>query len=202
MVSGSWRRVIGRHRPPAAAAGTERRSLHSALTGFVALMAVAAIVLPLTFAGGHPTAPDSTRAAGGSPRWVVAPTSVRWASVGYAISGGCGGNPVQVQEASAFHPPGGPQLALVLVRCRSAAELPASSLFVYDGAASATRPSLLTTLLRSDQDEIVTGGLEVSGGTVTLSAAGYSSVAVPQCCPDVHRTLRWRWTHGRFVRSG
>jgi len=201
MVNGSWRRVIGRHRPPAAAPGSERRSLHSALTGFVALMAVAAIVLPLALAGGRP-APEATRAAGGSPRWAVAPTSVRWASVSYAISGGCGGNPVQVQEASAFHPPGGPQLALVLVRCRSAAELPASSLFVYDGAASATRPALLATLLRSGQDMVVTGGLEVNGGTVTLSVAGYSSAAVPQCCPDVHRTLRWRWAHGRFVRSG
>jgi hypothetical protein len=200
MVNGSWRRVIGRHRPPSAAPGPERRSLHSAVTGFVALMAVAAIVLPLALAGGRP-GPEATQAPG-SPRWVVAPASVRWASVRYEISGGCGGNPVQVQEASAFRPPGGPQLALVLVRCRSAAELPASSLFVYDGATSATRPTLLATLLRSGQDMVVTGGLEVDGGTVTLSVAGYSSVAVPQCCPDVHRTLRWRWLDGRFVRSG
>lgn len=177
--------------------GPERRPLHSVLTGFVALVAAAAVVLPLTLTGGSRPRSTSPPAVGSSARWVVPPSAVRWTSAGYPITGGCGGNPVEVQQASLWRPPGGPLLALVLVRCDDGAELPPSSLFVYDGADSPTRPVLLATLLPRSKDMIVTGGLSTRGSAVTLGAAGYSSPDVPQCCPDVHTTLGWTWTgHG------
>ncbi len=198
----SWRRVIGRGTPAAARdhGSSERRPFHSVLTGFVALVAVVAIVLPLALTGGSGPHHSPLPAAGSSPRWAVPPSAVRWASVEYPITGGCGSDPVQVQQASVLHPPGGPQLAIVLVRCRNAAELPASSLFAYDGAASPTRPLLRATLLQASQDEIVAGVLLARGSTVTLPVAGYSTPDVPQCCPDVHATFAWAWAGGHFER--
>lgn len=177
----------------------ERRALHSALTWFVALVAVAAVVLPLTLTvGSRSSAPR--RSVRTVARWSVPPSAVRWASVDYPITGGCGTDPVQVQQVSWARPPGGPELALVLVRCQNGAELPASSLFAYAGALSSARPVLLATLLGASEDEIVTGGFHLHGGSVSLQAAGYSSPAVPQCCPDVRATLEWIWVTGRFER--
>jgi hypothetical protein len=166
----------------------------------VALVAVVVVVvLPLTLTGdGRSSAPR--RSVRTIDRWSVPPSAVRWAWVAYPITGGCGTDPVQVQQVSWARPPGGPELALVLVRCQNGAELPASSLFAYDGALSSARPVLLATLLDAAEDEIVTGGFHLHGGSVSVQAAGYSSPAVPQCCPDVRATLEWIWERGRFER--
>ena len=130
----------------------------------------------------------------------VALQSVRWTSVRYPMAPHCGhvfNPPVSIGQIAYPIPAPGVQLAVVLVRCTSGAGTPPVAVYVYDRATSTTLPHLAGTLV-ADTDEWQASTFSVSGATVSLPVAGFSSTALPNCCPDVHTTLIWRWTGSKY----
>jgi hypothetical protein len=125
---------------------------------------------------------------------------VQWATVEYPMQADCGtvfNPPVVVQQVAYPEPVAGVQLAVVMVRCNAGAGTPASAVYVYDGAPSASAPHLAATLI-TDSDGWQVAAFTAEGATVTVPVNGFSSSSVPNCCPDVHATLTWSWTSAGY----
>lgn len=45
------------------------------------------------------------------------------------------------------------------------------------------------------------GDLTVRDGIISATLLGYSSAAVPRCCPDQQEKVTWQWRNGAFVRA-
>lgn len=45
------------------------------------------------------------------------------------------------------------------------------------------------------------GDFTVRDGVVSATLLGYSSPAIPSCCPDQQEKVTWHWQNGAFVRS-
>jgi hypothetical protein len=135
----------------------------------------------------------------------VALQSVDWSSVVYPIDPHCTGfsPPVSLLQVVYPVPASGVQLAAVLVRCNAGAGTPPAALYVFDRASSTRSPHLLEALV-TDADGWQTGSfsgvnpVSVNGASINLAVAGFSSNALPNCCPDVRATLAWRWTGSHY----
>jgi hypothetical protein len=120
-------------------------------------------------------------------------TSVDWQSVSYPLATRCAPVGVRVVQVAYPNPTGNTPLAAVLVECNAGAGTPPVVLYVYDGAVSTRQPHLASTLV-SDTDEWQAASFSAAGTDLTMNVAGFSSATVPNCCPDVHTQLVWRWT--------
>jgi hypothetical protein len=80
-----------------------------------------------------------------------------------------------------------------MVECNSGAGTPPVELLVYDRASSPHAPHLAQTLIATSS-QYQAARFTASGATLTIAVNGFSSPTVPNCCPDVHRTLTWHWT--------
>jgi hypothetical protein len=121
---------------------------------------------------------------------------VSWASVSYPF--GCGSTlqgPVGYKVVQVGYPHAAPgrTVAVVMVECNAGAGTPPVELLVYDGASSSLVPHLAQTLTTT-ASRYQASGFTASGATLTVTVNGFSSSAVPNCCPDVHTTLSWHWT--------
>jgi hypothetical protein len=141
-----------------------------------------------------PATTTSTTQAG------VALQSVRWASVLYPFATHCGNvfnPPVSLRQVAFAAPAPGVHVAVVMVSCTVGAGTPPVAVYVYDHATAATAPHLAATLV-ADTNEWQARAFTINGAMITLPVGGFSSLSVPNCCPDVHATLVWRWTGSQY----
>jgi hypothetical protein len=94
-------------------------------------------------------------------------------------------------------PAPGLNVAIVMVECNSGAGTPPVELLVYRGASSPLAPHLTQTLI-SVSSHYQASRFSATAASLTVAANGFSSVAVPNCCPDVHKTLNWHWTFSGY----
>jgi hypothetical protein len=121
---------------------------------------------------------------------------VPWASVNYPFE--CGTTlqgPVgyKVVQVAYPQPVPGRKVAIVMVECNAGAGTPPVELLVYDGASSPLAPHLVQTLI-AIASQYQASQFTANGALLTVAVNGFSSPAVPNCCPDVHKTLSWHWT--------
>jgi hypothetical protein len=197
------------------------RAAMAALVAAAVVAAVVGVVTRLDTGGRHDIATiDSTASSSSSTPPTTAPTTtwpptttgtpttrpgvalrtVQWASVVYPMHRDCGNvmnPPVSVGQVAYPVPTAGVQLAVVLVRCTVGAGTPPVAVYVYDRATSARAPHLAETLV-TDTDGWQAGNSVAGDATIALPVAGFSSNALPNCCPDVRTTLRWRWTGSSY----
>jgi hypothetical protein len=99
----------------------------------------------------------------------------------------------KVVQVAYPQPAPGRTVAIVMVECNAGAGTPPVELLVYDRASSSLVPHLAQTLVTT-ASRYQASRVTASGATVTIAVNGFSSTAVPNCCPDVHTTLTWHWT--------
>ncbi|MFI9310146.1 hypothetical protein [Streptomyces triculaminicus] len=86
-----------------------------------------------------------------------------------------------------------------VVRCPAGAGTPPSGVYVLaPPAAPGAAPRIVATLVDPGQKMNVTG-LTVTERTVSATLLGYSAAAVPRCCPDLRRAVKWHWREGKFA---
>jgi hypothetical protein len=145
-----------------------------------------------------PAAPESASGQGDRTRYDRL-AAVDWNAMRYPMTCRAGGTKVMAAEFADLDRDRAGE-AVVLVRCAAGGETQPTGLFVYGGKEE--RPRLLATLLRPS-DGIVANHVEVTGRiSVKASGFGYSSAAVPRCCPDETFEACWRWTGSKFTRVG
>jgi hypothetical protein len=127
-------------------------------------------------------------------------TSIEWTNIDYPF--GCGSTlqgPVGYQVVQVAYPQTAPgrTVAIVMVECKAGAGTPPVALLVYDTASSPLAPHLAQTLI-AISSRYQASKFTASGPLATIAVSGFSSPAVPNCCPDVHKTLTWHWTAGGY----
>ncbi|GHF40302.1 hypothetical protein GCM10010218_22080 [Streptomyces mashuensis] len=112
----------------------------------------------------------------------------------------CGRAPAEVvHQATADLDRDGRPETVAQVRCPAGGGTPPSGLYLLGTpAAGSAAPRLLATLVDPAERMTVTG-LGAGPGTVSATLLGYSGPAVPRCCPDRRRAVKWHWRDGRFV---
>jgi hypothetical protein len=85
------------------------------------------------------------------------------------------------------------------VRCATGAGTPPSALYVLAGSADGGSEPRVAETLVAPQEQLTVENLTVRGRTVSARLRGYSSDAVPRCCPDMKRGVEWDWEDGRFA---
>ncbi len=104
-----------------------------------------------------------------------------------------------LQAASADLDGGGRPETVAVVRCHTDFGTPPTGVYVLTaGAAPGAPPRVTATLLDPAQDLSVKD-FAITGRTVSATLLGYSSDAVPRCCPDRARGFTWVWRDGRFL---
>lgn len=121
--------------------------------------------------------------------------TVSWNAVSYPLD--CGGSATQVLQTMYATPVADVTVAIVMVACQAGAGTPPRTVYVYEGASSATTPNLLQTL-SSDGLSRITSTVSASEATVTTTGYTYSSSSVPRCCPDGTFTSKWDWSSGSY----
>lgn len=90
---------------------------------------------------------------------------------------------------------------VAIVHCDASMGTPPDGMYVLTQAAGADTSRVVATLL--DPGELTNvDDFAVRDGDVTAVLLGYSSTAVPRCCPDVRTSTKWHWDNGVFVQSG
>ncbi|MGW1256836.1 hypothetical protein ACWD5Q_17075 [Streptomyces sp. NPDC002513] len=89
---------------------------------------------------------------------------------------------------------------VAVVHCDASMGTPPDGAYVLTQAVGATEPRIVATLV-DPKDRLTVTGLAVHDAAVTATLLGYSSAAVPSCCPDVKNAVEWRWRGGAFIRS-
>lgn len=148
-----------------------------------------------TLADSSTTTPNGTGSSPSSAGQGVPLGTVEWSRVTYPVECGTKAHPLgyRVLKVSYSNPAPHRQAAIVLVNCNTGAGTPPVDLFVYSGASTVTAPRLLQVLISSRSKNYQANGFTVSGSTITMAAASFSSAQVPQCCPNVHSVLHWTW---------
>ena len=95
---------------------------------------------------------------------------------------------------------GSPETVAV-VRCDAGSGTPPSGVYVLTQPHEAhAKPRIVATLV-DPKDRLTADDVALRDGAVTATLLGYSSSAVPSCCPDTHDKAKWQWKGGAFVRS-
>ncbi|WP_326648752.1 MULTISPECIES: hypothetical protein [unclassified Streptomyces] len=112
----------------------------------------------------------------------------------------CGGaKGVVTKKASGDLDGDGNPETVAVARCDAGSGTPPSAIFVLTQGRG-TGPRVVATLLEPVQKQSV-GDFAVRDGAVTATLLGYSSSAVPSCCPDKQEKVKWQWRGGKFVRT-
>lgn len=93
---------------------------------------------------------------------------------------------------------GRPETAAV-VRCDAGFGTPPSGVYVVTRDRTG-KPRVVATLI-TPKDRLNVTEFAVRDGAVTATLLGYSSDAVPSCCPDTEERAEWRWKNGKFNRA-
>ncbi|MEU6659282.1 hypothetical protein [Streptomyces sp. NPDC046821] len=95
---------------------------------------------------------------------------------------------------------GSPETVAV-VRCDASSGTPPSGVYVLTHSREAhAQPRIVATLV-DPKDRLTADDVAVRDGAVTATLLGYSSDAVPNCCPDTTDKAKWQWKDDAFIRS-
>ncbi|REK90010.1 hypothetical protein DY245_12615 [Streptomyces inhibens] len=172
---------------------TQPRPMHwlATATAISAVVAAASFVQP----------PDATATTSHDVR--VAQSSVAApdpAKVTFPVD--CGPNRLDVvKKVSGDLDHDGTTETVAVVRCHSETGTPPSGVYVLAQPTDPkAAPRIVATLLAPAQ-RLSVQNLVVKDGTISAALLGYSTLDVPRCCPDVHKSVKWQWQDGKFIQS-
>ncbi|MFG2625914.1 hypothetical protein [Streptomyces sp. NPDC048473] len=175
-------------------AHTDTKPLHwlATATAMAAVVAAAGMLQPDPAASA--STPHGTTAQHGTAA-VAAPDPERAA---FPLE--CGGleNTVAKQAPGDLDGDGRPETVAV-VHCAAGSGTPPSGVYVLTQGSGAA-PRIVATLVDPAQKMSV-GDFAVRDGIISATLLGYSSAAVPGCCPDQQEKVTWQWQSGAFVRA-
>ncbi|MEU0374647.1 hypothetical protein ABZ070_31390 [Streptomyces sp. NPDC006283] len=174
-------------------AHTHARPVHWLATAaaMAAVMAGAGILQPEAATASQSGGPGTRTAAAPAP----APDP---AAVELPIECGTLGSVVTNKASGDLDGDGRPE-TVVAARCDAGSGTPPSGLYVL-AAGPDSDARVVATLVEPALKQSV-GALAVRDGAVVATLLGYSSPAVPSCCPDEREEIKWQWQGGKFVRS-
>jgi hypothetical protein len=175
-------------------AHTHARPVHWLATAaaMAAVVAAAGLVQPDPATASQPGGgPETTTAAAPVPG--PDPAAVR-----LPLECGDLGNVVVKKATGDLDGDGAPE-TVVAARCDAGSGTPPSGVYVLANARDAG-PRVVATLVEPARKQSV-GALAIRDATITATLLGYSSAAVPGCCPDVREQVKWRWQGGKFVQG-
>ncbi|MFF5725890.1 hypothetical protein [[Kitasatospora] papulosa] len=135
-----------------------------------------------------------TQQHGGAPA-VEAPDP---AGVTFPLDCGAAGHTVAESATGDLDGDGGPE-SVAVVRCAAGSGTPPSGVYVVTQGNGAA-PRVVATLVDPAQKLSVTD-FTVRDGSVSATLLGYSSAAVPRCCPDELESAVWQWRGNAFVKT-
>ncbi|MFF9769385.1 hypothetical protein ACF1GT_22765 [Streptomyces sp. NPDC014636] len=89
---------------------------------------------------------------------------------------------------------------VAVVHCDAPMGTPPDGVYVLTRAADDTRPRVVATLVEPKERLTVTD-FAVHARAVSATLLGYSTDAVPSCCPDTKTPATWQWNGNAFLRS-
>ncbi|MQY38912.1 hypothetical protein SRB17_69270 [Streptomyces sp. RB17] len=89
---------------------------------------------------------------------------------------------------------------VAVVHCDSAMGTPPDAVYVLTRSTDSDRPRVVATLV-DPKDRLTVTDFSIHAGTVGATLLGYSSDAVPNCCPDLKTPAKWHWNGNAFVRT-
>jgi hypothetical protein len=159
-------------------------------TAMAAVVAAAGLLQPKAATASQPGSPPRiTTAAAPAPDPAVVRFPLACAGVKTVVTKTASGD---------LDGDGNPETVAV-ARCDAGADTPPSGIYVLIPAEGAA-PRIVATLVEPAQ-KLSVGDLAVRDGVVTATLFGYSSQAVPSCCPDRQEKVKWQWLGGKFVRD-
>ncbi|MFJ9850878.1 hypothetical protein [Streptomyces sp. NPDC101150] len=114
----------------------------------------------------------------------------------------CGPNRLDVAKQTSGDLDGdGTTETVAVVRCHSETGTPPSGIFVLAQPTDPkAAPRVVATLLAPSQ-RLTVQDFALQRGEISATLLGYSTLDVPRCCPDVHRSAKWQWKDGKFIQS-
>ncbi len=159
-----------------------------------------------TTSGGSPSSTSSSPATAPRPSTSSSTTvadfpltAVNWAAVAQRALG-CGSFPAGLYQVRYVQPSANVREALVVANCRTGASTWPSGLFAYDSATSPKSAHLAQVLIDPGRETEDTS-FEIVGSAITSRIAAFSSWSVPNCCPDLHYSVKWVWLDGLYVAT-
>jgi hypothetical protein len=89
---------------------------------------------------------------------------------------------------------------VAVVHCDSAMGTPPDGVYVLTRPTDGGTPRIVATLV-DPKDRLTATDLSVHTRTVGATLLGYSSDAVPNCCPDLKTPTAWHWNGTAFLRT-
>ncbi|GHE02022.1 hypothetical protein [Streptomyces alanosinicus] len=108
--------------------------------------------------------------------------------------------PVVAKKATGDLDGDGRPETVAVVHCDSAMGTPPDGVYVLTRAADSGKPRVVATLV-TPKDRFTVTDFTLRTGTVAATLLGYSSDAVPNCCPDLKTPVKWHWNGTAFTRS-
>ncbi|MEU9123743.1 hypothetical protein AB0C96_28430 [Streptomyces sp. NPDC048506] len=172
---------------------TQPRPMHWLATA----TAVSAVVAAASFVQPPDATATTSRDARAGQRSAAAPDPSK---VRFPVE--CGPNRLDVvQKASGDLDGDGTTETVAAVRCHSETGTPPSGVYVLAQPSDPkAAPRIVATLLAPAQ-RLTVQELGVEGRAVSAGVLGYSTLDVPRCCPDVHKSVKWQWQGGKFIES-
>ncbi|AOR35294.1 hypothetical protein BFF78_33280 [Streptomyces fodineus] len=175
-------------------AHTQTRPIHwvATATAVAGVVALSSIVQP-----GSATAASATGTQNKTATAAVQPPSTT--GVDFPLQ--CG--PVKAlvaKKASADLDGDGKPETVAVVHCDSAMGTPPDGVYVLTRSTDNATPRIVATLV-DPKDRLTVTDFSVHARTVAATLLGYSSDAVPNCCPDLKTPTTWQWNGNAFIRS-
>jgi hypothetical protein len=89
---------------------------------------------------------------------------------------------------------------VAVVHCDSAMGTPPDGVYVLTRSTDGDQPRVVATLV-DPKNRLTVTDFSIRAGTVAATLLGYSSDAVPNCCPDLKTPTKWHWNGTAFIRS-
>ncbi|MEU6423234.1 hypothetical protein [Streptomyces spiralis] len=149
----------------------------------------------------QPGSATAAQTADGGTRAKGAPAAAAPATTGVTFPLQCGPvKAVVAKKASGDLDRDGRPETVAVVHCDASMGTPPDAVYVLTQAEGAKAPRVVATLV-DPKDRYTVTDFAVRAGDITATLLGYSSPDVPNCCPDVKDSVKWRWQNGAFVRS-
>ncbi|MGQ5638812.1 MULTISPECIES: hypothetical protein [unclassified Streptomyces] len=89
---------------------------------------------------------------------------------------------------------------VAVVHCDATMGTPPDGVYVLTRSADSAAPRIVATLV-DPKDRFTVTDFSLRAGTVSATLLGYSSDAVPNCCPDLKTPTAWHWNGTAFLRT-